>query len=284
MQRHQHEFRVTTMCRVLQVTRQGYYAWRKRSPSARCVANEHLRVLIRDAHAHSRRSYGSPRIHRQLQHQGCTVGVHRVARLMAQEGLRAKRTRRFRVTTDSRCARTVHGNVLNRDFAVGAPQRAWVSDITYLWTLEGWLYLAVVLDVGTRRVVGWSLRESLAVELVTQALDMALGRGTPPPGLICHSDRGSQYAAQALQDRLSSYQMIGSMGRKADCWDNAVAESFFASLKVERAADARWASRPEAKSDVVEWIEGWYNRERLHSALGYLSPEDYEKQFEAQTL
>jgi transposase InsO family protein len=196
---------------------------------------------------------------------------------MAEAGLRAKRSRRFRATTDSRSTRSVHGNVLSRDFAVGTPNRAWAGDITYLWTSEGWLYLAVVLDIGTRRVIGWSLRESLHTELVTGALDMALGVRAVPPGLICHSDRGAQYGSRDVTAMLQRYKLRGSMSRKGDCWDNAVVESFFATLKTERVHGTRWATRDEAKSAVIQWIEGWYNRERIHTSLNYLCPVDFER-------
>ena len=206
-----------------------------------------------------------------------------MARLMSQEDLRARRSVRFRVTTDSRNTSRVHANVLARDFAVGTANRAWAGDITYLWTQEGWLYLAVVLDVGTRRVLGWSLRETLEAALVTGALDMALGRRPAHTGLICHSDRGSQYGSDEVQAMLVRFQLRGSMSRKGDCWDNAVVESFFASLKTELVTEVRWATRAEAKSVVVEWIEGWYNRTRMHSTLSYLSPAEFEGQLAAKT-
>ena len=280
---HEDAFRITTMCRVLSVTPQGYHAWKKRSPSERAVANEVLLVEIRASHARSKRSYGSPRVCRQLRRQGHCVGENRVARLMAKDGLRAKRSRRYRVTTDSRNTKVVHENVLARDFAVGSPDRAWAGDITYLWTKEGWLYLAVVLDIGTRRVIGWSLRETLQTALVTSALDMALGARPITPGLICHSDRGSQYGSEDVEAMLERYRLTGSMSRKGNCWDNAVVESFFASLKTELVAGVRWETRREAKSAVVTWIEGWYNREPLHSTLGYLSPVEYESQIATET-
>jgi len=206
-----------------------------------------------------------------------------VARLMAKDGLRAKRSKRYRVTTDSRNTKVVHENVLARNFAVGSPGRAWAGDITYLWTKEGWLYLAVVLDVGTRRVIGWSLRETLEAELVTAALGMALGARPVDAGLIWHSDRGSQYGSEDVEAMRERYRLTGSMSRKGNCWDNAVVESFFASLKTELVAGVRWETRREAKSAVVAWIEGWYNRERLHSTLGYLSPVEYKSQIATQT-
>lgn len=278
MRRHEDEFRITSMCRVLSVTRQGYYAWKRRSPSVRSVTDTGLRVAIRAIHQRSKRSYGSPRICRYLRRQGHCVSEKRVARLMVQEGLRAKRSKRFRVTTDSRHTKVVHENVLARDFAVGTPNRAWAGDITYLWTREGWLYLAVVMDIGTRRVIGWSMQETLRTELVTGALDMALGARPVPSGLLCHSDRGSQYGSEDVQAMMDRYQLRGSMSRKGNCWDNAVVESFFASFKTELVHEARWTTRAEAKSAVVEWIEGWYNRERMHSSLDDLSPVEFENQ------
>lgn len=283
MRRHEDAFRITTMCRVLSVTRQGYHAWKKRPGSARERGDEVLLVEIRACHKLSKRSYGSPRVWRELKRWRGRLGENRVARLMSQDGLRAKRSRRFRVTTDSRNTKVVHGNVLARDFAVGSPGRAWAEDITYLWTGEGWLYLAVVLDVGTRRVIGWSLRETLETKLVSAALDMALGARSVKPGLICHSDRGSQYGSNDIDRILQRHHLIGSMSRKGNCWDNAVVESFFASFKTELVADARWETRREAKSAVVAWIEGWYNRERLHSTLGYMSPVEFERQIATQT-
>jgi putative transposase len=283
IRRHEDTFRITSMCRVLSVTRQGYHAWKNRPPSVRALANEALLAEIRASHQRSRRSYGSPRVWRELKRRRGRLGEKRVARLMAQDSLRAKRSKRFRVTTDSRNTKVVHENVLARNFSVGTPGRAWAGDITYLWTGEGWLYLAVVLDIGTRRVIGWSLQETLRAELVTSALDMALGARPVPHGLICHSDRGSQYGSEDVQAIMERYQLRGSMSRKGNCWDNAVVESFFASLKTELAADARWETRAEARSAVVEWIERWYNRERMHSSLGDISPVEFERQFVTET-
>lgn len=284
MRRHEEEFRITSLCRVLSVTRAGYYAWRGRlRPSARGVMDAALLAEIRAIHQHSKRSYGSPRVWRHLQRQGYRVSEKRVARLMVQDGLRAKRSKRFRVTTDSRNTTVVHENVLARDFTVGPPGRALAGDITYLWTGEGWLYLAVVLEIGSRRVMGWSFRETLEAELVTHALDMALGTRPLKPGAICHSDRGSQYGSEDVQAMIDRYRLRGSMSRKGNCWDNAVVESFFATLKGELIDDARWTTRAEARSAVVEWIEGWYNRERMHSSLGDISPVDFESQFVTET-
>ena len=282
MSDHQDEFSIRAMSRVLRVTRQGYYAWLQRDPSDRVLEDAVLRVEIRAIHKKSHRSYGSRRVREHLapKHR---VGRHRVRRLMAAEGLKTKRSRKYRGTTDSRHTKVLHENVLARDFTVGTLNRAWAGDITYLRTNEGWLYLAVVMDLGSRRVIGWSFRKTLDTPLVTNALDMALGMRTPPPGLICHSDRGSQYGSDDVQAMIARYQMRGSMSRKGNCWDNAVVESFFSMLKTDLAADYRWETRTEAISAVVEWIEGWYNGERMHSTLGYMSPVAFEAQI-AQTL
>jgi len=283
MESHTHEFSLAAMCRVLSVTRQGYHAWTRRPASARACANAALRVEAGEIHQHSHQSYGSRRVRKELIRRGHRVGRHRVARLMSEAGLRAKRSPRFRTTTDSRNTRVIHANVLDRDFAVGTPNRAWAGDITYLWTKEGWLYLAVVLDVGTRRVIGWAFRETLDAGLVTAALDMALGSRPVTAGLICHSDRGSQYGSADIQAMIARYHMRGSMSRKGNCWDNAVVESFFASFKTELVKDACWPTRAEARSAAVEWMEGWYNRERMHSTLGYLSPVEFERQIATNT-
>jgi transposase InsO family protein len=282
MSDHQDEFSIGAMSRVLRVTRQGYYAWLKRDPSERTLTDAVLRVEIRTIHKKSRRSYGSRRVCKHLRPKHW-VGRHRVRRLMAAEGLKTKRTPKFRVTTDSRNTKVLHENVLARDFTVGTLNRAWAGDITYLWTNEGWLYLAVVMDLGSRRVIGWSFRKTLETPLVTNALDMALGVRTPSPGMICHSDRGSQYGSDDVQAMMARYHMRGSMSRKGNCWDNAVVESFFSMLKTDLVADCRWETRIEAVSAVVEWIEGWYNRERMHSTLGDISPVAFEQQI-AQTL
>jgi len=214
---HAHEYSLAALSRVLRVTRQGYHAWRRRERSARACANDALRVEIRAIHAASRGSYGCRRVRAVLERQGRRVGKKRVARLMSQEGLRAKRSPRFRVTTDSRHTRVVHDNLLARDFAVGIPNRAWAGDITYLWTAEGWPYLAVVLDIGTRRVIGWSFRTTLETELVTGALEMALGTRSVKEGLICHSDRGSQYGSDDVTAMIARFHLRGSMSRKGNC-------------------------------------------------------------------
>ena len=277
---HVTQFAVTTMCRVLQVSKAGYYAWVHRSPSARATVDERLVAEIRAVHTTSRRTYGSPRVHAELAAQGRRHGRKRIARIMRAQGIRAKTVRRFRRTTDSRHAHPIAPNTLDRQFAVdqgGAPNRVWIGDITYLGTREGWLYLAVVLDLGGRRVIGWAMRHTLEGALTEDALTMALAGRRPGRGVLHHTDRGSQYAAEDYRALLTAHGMECSMSRVGDCWDNAVAESFFATLKRELAADADWHTRDEARTAVFEYIEVWYNRQRRHSSLGYLSPVAYEQ-------
>ena len=236
---------------------------------------------IRSIHQTSRRTYGSPRVHEELKAQGKRHGEKRIARLMRDSGIRAKTRRRFRVTTDSRHGHPVAPNQLDRQFAVArgeAPNRVWVGDITYLPTREGWLYLAVVLDLGSRRVIGWAMRHTLDGALTRDALTMALISRQPGRGVLHHTDRGSQYAAGDYRALLTAHGMECSMSRVGDCWDNAVAESFFATLKRELADDCDWQKRDEARTAVFEYIEVWYNRQRRHSSLGYLSPAAYELQ------
>ncbi|HEX9054187.1 MAG TPA: IS3 family transposase [Gemmatimonadales bacterium] len=276
---HRKAFPLVLMCRVLRVSRSGFYAWVQRGPSARAQGEEELREAVRRAFRENHGRYGSPRILRDLRAQGIRTSKRRVERLMREEGLRARPRRRFVVTTDSAHAEAVASNQLERQFSVDAvagPDRVWVSDITYLWTAQGWLYLAVVLDLATRRVVGWGLGATLETTLVLQALRMALGRRRPPTGLLHHSDRGCQYASAAYRAALAAAGITASMSRKGNCWDNAVAESFFATLKWELARRCRWATRAEARSAVFEYIEAWYNRRRRHSSLGYVSPAEYE--------
>ena len=285
VQTHADEHHVTTMCRVLQVSKAGYYAWVTRSPSEHATADEQLAEEIRKVHLKSRGTYGSPRVQEELKGKGQRHSRKRIARLMRARGLRAKTPRRFRRTTDSRHSHPVAPNTLDRQFAVdqvAAPNRVWASDITYLATREGWLYLAIVLDLASRRVIGWAMRHTLEGALTRAALTMALTGRQPGPGVLHHSDRGSQYAAGDYRALLSAHGMACSMSRVGDCWDNAVAESFFATLKRELADDADWATREDARTAVFEFIEVWYNRERLHSSLGYRSPVAYELQLEVQ--
>jgi putative transposase len=265
------------MCRVLGVRRSGYYAWRRRGPSARQVANMELVAQIEEVHEWSRRTYGSPRMREELGARGIACGRHRVARLMREHGIRPKQKRRFRVTTDSHHERPVAENHLGRQFQVEKPNTVWAGDITYIPTAQGWLYLAVVLDLASRRVVGWSMRENLEREGVLDALGMALEQRSPTAGLLAHSDRGSQYASADYQELLAEHGMRCSMSRKGDCWDNAVVESFFATLKTELLDQEIFRTRAQARAAIFDYIEVWYNRQRRHSTLGYVSPAEFER-------
>jgi len=279
---HVVQFSLSLMCRTLRVSRSGYYAWRKRPASGRSIRNHLLLERIQAIHKKSRKTYGSPRIHRQLVIEGERCGRGRVERLMSANGIRAKQKRKFVATTDSKHDLPVAENILQREFHVEEPNRVWLSDITYIPTDEGWLYLAGVLDLCSRTAVGWSMGESLETGLVLDALKMAQQRRRPGDGLIHHSDRGSQYASDDYGDLLKSYGMQMSMSRKGDCWDNAVMESFFGTLKKELVHHRKYRTRAEARQDIFEFIEVFYNRERLHSSLGYMSPAAYEKQITAK--
>jgi transposase InsO family protein len=271
------------MCRVLEVSPAGYYASRTRSPSARALADERLMLNVRVAYRASDGTYGAPRIHRDLREEGLRVGKKRVARLMRHDGLVGREPPRGWVrTTDSNHTYPIAPNLLNRQFTVhdatgvAALDRVWVSDITYVPTRAGWLYLAVVLDLASRRVIGWAMRDSLDAELALAALRMAVDARRPAPGLIHHSDRGVQYACTEYRAALAAQGMRASMSRKGDCWDNAVAESFFATLELELIARRDWHTRGEARRAIFAFIETWYNRKRRHSTLSYRSPMTYE--------
>jgi putative transposase len=274
---HASEYPVTMLCRVLGLARSGYYAKRVRSVNARQERDQQLTSQIQMIFTDSRRTYGSPRVHAELQALGVRCARKRVARLMRHAQLQARPCRRSVRTTDSRHTDPIAPNLLARTFETEAPNRVWVCDITYLPTREGWLYLAVVLDLFARRVVGWSMQPSLERTLVLAALDHALQRRRPPAGLLHHSDRGSQYASAEYQALLAQAKMRSSMSRKGNCWDNAVMESFFATLKAELPVSV-FDSHAAARSAVFDYIERFYNRQRLHSSLGYRSPVAYERQ------
>jgi putative transposase len=269
-------FPVRVLCQVLQVSVSGFYSWRKRGPSQRAREDEQLKVHIRAAHKASRGRYGSPRVQKELCAQDQHVGRKRVARLMKADGLAARRRRRFRRTTDSTHQHPVAPNLLDRQFTVDAPNAVWVTDITYIWTQEGWLYLAAILDLYSRKVVGWAVDESLERHLALDALAMALSSRRPARGLLHHSDRGVQYASDDYQKALKKDGLICSMSRKGDCWDNAVAESFFATLKAELVYLTEYRTHAEARASLFEYIEVFYNRQRRHSAIGYVSPSQFE--------
>jgi transposase InsO family protein len=265
------------MCRVLGVSRSGYYAWRERQPSTAEVRREGLTQEITAIHAEVKGRYGSPRIHAELAARGQDCCVNTVAKLMRDHGIQAKTARKFRCTTDSNHDLPVAENLLDRQFDPESPNEAWVADITYIPTREGWLYLAAVEDLHSRRIVGWAMAEHVESRLVVDALELAVQRRLPGEGLLSHSDRGSQYASEHYQLLLARHGITCSMSRKADCWDNAPMESFFASLKKELVHDADFATRAEARAAIFEYIEVFYNNQRRHSSLGYVSPAEYEQ-------
>ena len=271
------EFRVKRMCHALVVQRSGYYAWRRRTPSTRAQANEVLLKLIREEHETSRKTYGSPRIQKVLERKGVLCGKNRVARLMRMHGIAAKKRHKWHPTTTQRKPGVVPApNWLNQEFTAVAPNRKWVSDFTYIDTAEGWLYLATVLDLFSRKVVGWAMSEWMDTDLVETAWQMALLGRRPEPGLLHHSDQGSQYTSAAYQKSLTTALVQLSMSRVGNCYDNAVAESFFGTLKTE-CVTGQFATRALAHTSIFEYIEVWYNRQRLHSTLGYLSPVEFER-------
>jgi len=277
IEEHRSAFAVEKMCLALKVTASGYYRQRKRGKSKRALANEQLDQAIRAAHTKSRGNYGSPRITKELKEQGIRCSENRVARRMQKNGIAAKTKRRFKVTTQSKHKHPVAENVLKGNFGATAQNQVWVSDITYVWTPEGWLYLAVVRDLFSRQVVGWAMSHCLGQDMVLQALRQAVLRRGPVPGLIFHSDQGVQYACQAFRELLAQLRIIQSMSGKGNCYDNAVAESFFHTLKTELVYFENYQTREEAKSSIFEYIEVFYNRQRRHSALNYVSPVNFEQ-------
>jgi len=266
---------VRTMCRVLEVSPSGYYAWRGRGPSSRGHRDLGVRHAIRVAHAESRGRYGSPRIHQAIRARGFAVGRNRVIRLMRAEGLQARRRRRFRLTTDSAHPHRIARNLVRRQFHPTRQNVIWAADVTALPTATGWAYLAVILDLYSRAVVGWAVRPTCTTALPLAALHVALGRRQPPRGLVHHSDRGVQYASGEYQRVLAAHGLVPSMSRRGNCWDNAVVESFFSTLKQELDA-THWANEPAAAHAVGEYIDRFYNPQRLHSTLGYQSPAAFE--------
>ncbi len=269
-------YSVTRMCRQLGVSRTGYCQWRTRPASERSMANAALDARVAAIHAGTQRSYGRPRIVRDLRAQGVRVSHERVRNSLKRQGLRPAYPRPYRVTTDSAHHQPIAPNGLNRRLDGWQVNQAWVADITYIATDEGWLYLACVMDLASRKIVGWSMSERMKADLVCQALNSAYWRRKPPAGLIMHSDRGSQYASDQHRKLIKDYRMIQSMSRRANCWDNAVMESFFKTLKVERVHTMRYDTRALAKLDIVNWIEGFYNQTRLHSSIGYQTPVNAE--------
>ena len=273
----QSHFDIALMCQILDVSRQGYYDWIDRPASPSAIQRETLVDAIRLAHVESHCRYGSPNIHRDLLEKGMGCCVNTVARRMKEHGIKSIVQRKFRVTTtDSNHDHPVFENLLDRDFAASAPNQKWAADITYIPTDEGFLYLAGVVDLFSRKIVGWSMKDTLHTDLCVEALEMALANRRPRFPLLHHSDRGCQYAAKEYQDKLDQFTLNCSMSRVGNCWDNAVVESLWASLKNELVFQRTFATRKEAKDAIFEWITVWYNRKRRHSSLGYISPENFE--------
>ena len=276
MDQHRSWHGVQRMCRVIGASRSGYYQWRRQPQSKRHKDNEKILVEIKESHKNSRRAYGSPRITEDLQANGTRCGKNRVARLMKIHGIVGKAKKKFKATTNSKHNLPVAENFLNQDFVAEKPNTVWVSDITYISTKEGWLYLGVILDLYSRQAVGWAMSDRLTSDFVVKALYQAIGRRRPPSGCILHSDRGVQYASADFRDVLGAYGFIQSMSRKGNCYDNAVAESFFHTLKTEHVYEHRYGTRTDAMQSIFEYIEMFYNRQRRHSALGYRSPVSFE--------
>lgn len=273
---HQGQFIINICCDVLQVSRSGYYDWRKRKPSNQELSNRNLDRRIRELFTQQKQRAGSPRITKDLKAEGFSCSENRVARRMKHLTLRALAKRKYKVTTDSDHDKPLYDNVLNRDFTTTTINQKWAQDITYIHTQEGWLYLAVVLDLHSRAVIGWSMNKRMKASLVCDALTMALRRRNYPNNVLVHSDRGSQYCSKRYRKLIENHQLIGSMSRKGNCWDNAIAESFFHTLKVELVQQDIYLTRLMAKQTLFQYIEGYYNRKRRHSAIGYNYPIQFE--------
>jgi putative transposase len=272
-------FSVRRMCNLLEVSASGYYAWRERPPSQRAKANDALVKEIKAIHNQSHKTYGSPRVHAELVNRGFRVGKNRVARLMQAENIQSQRKKKRQSTTDSRHNYPIAPNLLQQNFQAAIPNEKWLSDITYIPTAEGWMYLAAILDLFSRKIVGWAMEDHLESELVELAFQMAVHNRQKVSGLLHHSDRGSQYASAAYQALIQAHRVTPSMSRTGNCYDNAPMESFFSTLKCERVDGSNYQTRAEARTDIFAYIEGFYNRNRLHSSLGYLSPEVFEQRF-----
>lgn len=275
---HEHVLSVSRLCTLLDVSRSAYYRWRQNGPSHREQLNEIVLSAIYDVHRQSRQVYGSPRVCDALRQRGMLCNHKRVARLMRLSGIRAKTVRRFKVTTRSRATRTVSPDLVQRRFAASSPNRVWTTDITYIWTREGWAYLAVVLDLFSRRIVGWEISSRIDAALVRSALQRAISCRRPSDGLILHSDRGSQYTGDLLRSFAKEQLIQLSVGSTGSCYDNAVTESFFHTLKTEHVYFHRYETRQDARTSIFDYIETFYNQNRLHSTIGYLAPAQYEQQ------
>ena len=277
IEQHKDAWPVTVMCSTLGVSPAGFYAWLRRPRSEQQQRRDALLVEIRAVHAEVKKRYGSPRIYKELQARGVDCCVNTVAKLMHDNDIRSKTARKFRNTTDSNHSLPVADNLLDRQFDPAGPNEKWVGDITYILTREGWLYLAVIEDLYSRRIVGWAMADHMESRLVVDAMEMAVARRLPGEGLLAHTDRGSQYASDHYQRLLRKHGIECSMSRVAQCWDNAPMESFFASLKKELVHDEDYQTRAEARTSIVEYIEVFYNAKRRHSSLGYVSPTEFEE-------
>jgi putative transposase len=275
--KHRGIWPVSWICEALGVSRSGFHAWLSRAPSSRARTDEALGAKVRASFVNSYRTYGARRVWHDLLAEGLSCGLHRVERLMRQQALKA-RPRRRGLPRDNGERSVIAGNVLDRQFAAEAPNRKWVADFTYIWTAEGWLYVAVVIDLFSRRVVGWSMSDTMTAQLVTDALVMAIWRRGKPDALLHHSDQGSQYTSEQFQRLMTDNGVACSMSRSGNVWDNAAMESFFSSLKTERIARKTYRTRNHARAEVFDYIERFYNPTRRHSTLGYLSPMDFERQ------
>ena len=272
---------IEKMCQVLKVSCSGYYKHKKLPPSKRSIQNTKLLSIIEEKFYLNKKRYGSPRMYQLLISLDHKISLNKVARMMKNNGLYAKKKKRFRITTDSNHKYYVSPNILKRNFNPKLKNQVWVSDITYLWTDEGWIFLCTIIDLFNKKVVGWALSNSLSTELVLTSFEMAVMRENPSHGLIFHSDRGVQYTAKEFRSKLKSYKMVQSMSRKGNCWDNAPAESFFSTIKTELIYMKNYKTREEVRNEIFEYIEIYYNRVRLHSSLGFLSPLDYENKLAA---
>jgi len=279
IKRHENIYPISVMCSVLKASRSGYYEWREGRVSPRELNRQALLAEIKRIHDESRGAYGSPKILKELRKAGVVCNHKTVEDLMQEHGIRAKRCKKFKVTTDSKHNLPISKNRLKRNFRTKKPNRAWVSDLTYIWTDEGWLYLAVFIDLFSRKIVGWSMSNRMTADIVVNAFRMGLFSQHGHAPKLVHSDRGSQYASQLFRDELKKHHCKQSMSRKGDCWDNAVAESFFATIKTELIYQEKYKTREEAKLAVFDYIEVFYNKKRLHSYLGYMSPDEFENKW-----
>ncbi len=279
IERHHETFTVTRMCNLMTVSQSAYYDWLKRPESARSLEDRRLSEKVKESHEKSRKTYGARRILKDLVDDDETISRTRVGRLMKQQGLESKGKRKFKATTNSNHGRPVAPNLLDREFMVEQPDTVYAGDITYIQTDEGWLYLAVLIDLYSRAIVGWAMSERMPAQLVNDALMMAIWKRKPPKGMMVHSDRGSQYASELYQKTIKDQGFICSMSRKGNCWDNAPSESFFHTLKTELTYHRRYQTRQEAKQEIFEYIEVFYNRQRRHSTIGYQTPLGYDKAY-----